>query len=392
MTSSSSSVSVFVSVPRTALRLRMSRLLLLASIFLLPLPGQSQTYNDLGHALYAAGYSGSVWVNSFDPHQSYLAHGVFNPDVPLSTAGYEARFGMTITGSGTVTTDANGFFVGSGTAHNPNPITSDGSVSIDLLSDGNLADSVKVPFNCGPLANCPWTATFTTRRTGNHVWTVRVYRHVEGSRCGGELNPDLNGACRAALVSAFHLPAGYQFTSTDLIDTNYASKPGAVTTALCAAILPICNSVPVQTPTSSFSWIPPAVYVNTPVTFIDTSTGSPTGWNWSFSGGTPTASTLQSPVVTFSSAGAKTVTLTASNSAGRGTTASHTVVVLDPTPTGTLSASAPSPLHCQAVTLTAGRCSTPTASPSPGPSTAARPTPGRAPRATPPASTRGRSS
>jgi hypothetical protein len=28
---------------------------------------QAQTYPDLGHALYARGYTGTVWVNSFDP-------------------------------------------------------------------------------------------------------------------------------------------------------------------------------------------------------------------------------------------------------------------------------------------------------------------------------------
>src|SRR5947199_561041 len=102
---------------------------------------QAQTFPDLGHALYARGYSGSVWVNSFDPSQPYLAHGVFYPDTPFAASGsYETRYGMEVAGSGTVSVDANGLFAAAGTAHNPNAITADGSILIELLSDGNLAD------------------------------------------------------------------------------------------------------------------------------------------------------------------------------------------------------------------------------------------------------------
>jgi len=77
---------------------------------------QAQTFPDLGHALYARGYTGSVWVNSFDPSQPYLAHGVFYPETPFSSnGGYDPRYGMEITGSGTPAVDANGLFSASGT-------------------------------------------------------------------------------------------------------------------------------------------------------------------------------------------------------------------------------------------------------------------------------------
>ena len=60
------------------------------------------------------------------------------------------------------------------------------------------------------------------------------------------------------------------------------------------------------------------------VGFVDTSltnptTVSPTGWVWGFTGPAitiPSSSTLQNPIITFGSAGAYTVTLTASNSVG----------------------------------------------------------------------------
>ena len=314
---------------------------------------EAQSFSDLGHALYARGYNGTVWVNSFDSSQPHLAHGVFFPDTPITVNGnYEARYGMGVTGSGTLAQDTNGFFVATGTAHNPNPVASDGSISIDLLSNGNLADGGKVPFNCPAGSDCPFTIHFGTRYSAAPGWTVRVYRHVEGSNCGGELSIDLNGPCHGNLVSYFNLPATYIFTQTDNIDTNYASKPGAGTSALCAAILPICSGAPVL-PISNFSWSPADVYVGTPVAFTDLSTGTPTGWSWTFQNGSPSTSSSSNPTVTFSSVGSKTVTLTASNSQGVGSLATKTVVVLDPNPTGTVSASAASITQCQSETFTA---------------------------------------
>ena len=54
------------------------------------------------------------------------------------------------------------------------------------------------------------------------------------------------------------------------------------------------------------------------VAFTDTSTGSPTAWNWNFGDGTIN-SMLQNPTHTYSIAGNYTVTLTASNAAGSNT-------------------------------------------------------------------------
>jgi len=35
--------------------------------------GETQPFSDLGHALYAKGYTRTVWVNSFDRRLAYLA-------------------------------------------------------------------------------------------------------------------------------------------------------------------------------------------------------------------------------------------------------------------------------------------------------------------------------
>ncbi len=47
-----------------------------------------------------------------------------------------------------------------------------------------------------------------------------------------------------------------------------------------------------------------------PVTFTDKSDNDPTGWDWTFEGGTPATSTDQNPVVTYAAAGTYDVTLT----------------------------------------------------------------------------------
>lgn len=50
------------------------------------------------------------------------------------------------------------------------------------------------------------------------------------------------------------------------------------------------------------------------VHFTDQSAGSPTGWNWTFEGGTPATSTLQNPTVAYSTPGVYNVTLTVTKS------------------------------------------------------------------------------
>ena len=72
-----------------------------------------------------------------------------------------------------------------------------------------------------------------------------------------------------------------------------------------------------QTPVAAFSATPASGSAPLNVTFTDSSTGSPTAWNWNFGDGT--SSTARNPVHTYSSAGNYTVSLTATNAAGSNT-------------------------------------------------------------------------
>lgn len=70
-------------------------------------------------------------------------------------------------------------------------------------------------------------------------------------------------------------------------------------------------------PVASFSHSPAFPTIGQSVQFSDTSTGSPTSWLWDFGDGA--ASNVKSPSHTYMTAGAKTVTLTATNGAGSDT-------------------------------------------------------------------------
>jgi PKD repeat protein len=66
------------------------------------------------------------------------------------------------------------------------------------------------------------------------------------------------------------------------------------------------------------------------VNFVDRSTGSPTGWNWSFGDGS--ASAAQNPIHTYAASGAYTVTLTVTNAAGSNATSKVVTVSAGPPP------------------------------------------------------------
>jgi len=71
---------------------------------------------------------------------------------------------------------------------------------------------------------------------------------------------------------------------------------------------------PTPAPVAAFTFSPASPQTNASVTFADTSTGSPTSWQWTFGdGGT---STLRNPTHTYAVAGAYTVRLTATNAGG----------------------------------------------------------------------------
>jgi PKD repeat protein len=72
-------------------------------------------------------------------------------------------------------------------------------------------------------------------------------------------------------------------------------------------------------PTPNFKADNIVVCAGVPVQFTDLSTLTPTGWSWTFSGGTPGTSTVQNPLIIFSTPGTYDVTLIANNGSGSAT-------------------------------------------------------------------------
>lgn len=88
-------------------------------------------------------------------------------------------------------------------------------------------------------------------------------------------------------------------------------------------------------PVVAFTSTPSSICEGGSIAFTDQSGNTPTSWLWTFTGGTPSTSTLQNPTVTYSTAGSHPVSLTATNANGSSTGPVQYVTVISsvlPTP------------------------------------------------------------
>lgn len=86
-------------------------------------------------------------------------------------------------------------------------------------------------------------------------------------------------------------------------------------------------------PSAAFTASSTNFCVGTCINYTDNSTGTPTGWAWTFAGGTPGTSILQNPTnICYNTAGTYTATLVATNGNGSSTTSQTITVNALPTP------------------------------------------------------------
>jgi PKD repeat protein len=102
--------------------------------------------------------------------------------------------------------------------------------------------------------------------------------------------------------------------------TVYRNNESASATRSISVTNPV-SAVPAVI--ASFS-SPSSVATGSPVTFTDTSSGSPTSWSWSFGDGRTSSS--QNPVISWAAPGTYHVTLTAANSSSSSTTSKSVTV------------------------------------------------------------------
>jgi len=108
----------------------------------------------------------------------------------------------------------------------------------------------------------------------------------------------------------------YMFTVGQKARMQAALSGPRVSLTTSMGCVPVTSGPPTANFTASATTIP----VGSSVNFTDLSTGVPTSWSWTFTGGTPSSSTIQNPTgITYNTIGTYTVELTVSNSFGTDT-------------------------------------------------------------------------
>lgn len=175
--------------------------------------------------------------------------------------------------------------------------------------------------------------------------TVAVHELGHGHQLGHVISPGAimhyaisNGTQNRSL--GVNDQAGGQFVQAKSIVTNVCG-PGAMSNTSCGS-----------PPVAAFIVDDENACVGQTVNFTDQSTGTPTQWQWTFTGGAPSSSTQQNPSVFYLSPGVYDVTLVATNANGSD---SHTIngyVTVTGNPTVGFTASPISLTVCQGEQLT----------------------------------------
>lgn len=137
---------------------------------------------------------------------------------------------------------------------------------------------------------------------------------------------------------------GDNSTSTEQNPTHIYTNPGNYTVKLtvsnsCGSSTPYIKNITIPSaPVADFISNSPTC-LNVPMSFVDTSSGSPNSWNWDFGDGVGTSSE-QNPSYLYSYSGTYNVSLTVSNSCG---TSSPTIkpVIVSKTPQASFTTNSP---------------------------------------------------
>lgn len=116
-----------------------------------------------------------------------------------------------------------------------------------------------------------------------------------------------------------HDGSGTPFIMAPSVQSTNIWSPTSISTAntYISGLSPACkNTCAVGLPITDFTFSASSVCIGSSINFTDYTFGGPTSWSWTFQDGSPATSTIRNPVVSFSSAGVKAITLTATNSFG----------------------------------------------------------------------------
>ncbi|MCX6295506.1 MAG: PKD domain-containing protein, partial [Bacteroidetes bacterium] len=149
---------------------------------------------------------------------------------------------------------------------------------------------------------------YTGRRTCDPLGTLPVTEAVAKLGTGSQTGINRDGDYAQTWLD----PDGVTFWHTGLYMGGATGSSAARTQIYSFQIAP-CVAV---APVANFSATPTTICAGSSVTFTDLSVNTPTSWAWTFTGGTPSSSTVQNPVVVYNTPGTYNVTLVSTNASG----------------------------------------------------------------------------
>lgn len=204
-----------------------------------------------------------------------------------------------------------------------------GNASIDGVAIGynyfGTVGTLSAPYNKGRTA---------THEIGHWLWLYHIWGDDNGSCSGSDLIGDTpnqasefygcpsyptTDACSPSAPGVMFMNY-MDYTDDACMNLFTQGQLVRINSAINGPRLPIQSSnghinVSGQ-PLCSFYADSVSIQYNNPVHFFDNSAGIPTGWQWTFTGGSPSSSASQNPTVTYPTPGIYSVKLRISNSFG----------------------------------------------------------------------------
>lgn len=195
------------------------------------------------------------------------------------------------------------------TTQNPSyTYTTPGTYSVKLTASNTAGSDQELKINYITVSAAAPVANFTlSASSGNPPLTVTFTDTSTGPPSTWEWDFTNDGIYDSTAQNPSHTYTGVGTYSVKLRVTNgLGSSTVTKTVTVVTAGMPVAD----------FTASPTTVALGSPVTFTDTSFGTPTSWAWDFDNSGITDSTVQNPTYTYLSAGTKTVRLTVTNATG----------------------------------------------------------------------------
>lgn len=207
---------------------------------------------------------------------------------------------------------------------------------------------------CGRVGNLD--PTYNKGRTATHeVGHWLGLRHIWGdATCGNDFCADTptqqtanygcpsfpqvtcsngpNGDMHMNFMDYTNDPCMYMFTTNQKARVQTVMSNSPMRVALSQSTK--CNPPVAAAPVADFSASSTSITAGGAINFTDLSTNVPTGWAWTFTGGSPSTSSAQNPTnIVYANPGIYTVSLTASNASGNDTETKTGFITVNPTGT-----------------------------------------------------------